>query len=129
MRYAEARLGDGRAGAGAVTAAFRDLCVIWGDVLRSSCPAAVGWRVLGQAVAVGWSSAAGPAGEADALHRVLPDQQADAVLLHYRLGMALEESADLMGMDVAALGVQLRVAERLLPPRLAFILGTVPPGR
>ncbi|MEV0375893.1 sigma factor-like helix-turn-helix DNA-binding protein [Streptomyces sp. NPDC050636] len=94
-------------------AAFGALSAIWADVLRSSCPSAVSWRVLSHAVSA-VRSASADAVDVDALHDVLPVRQADAVLLRYRLGMPLVEVADLMGVDESALAVLLREAERTL---------------
>ncbi|MFD8381745.1 hypothetical protein ACFV2X_24975 [Streptomyces sp. NPDC059679] len=60
------------------------------------------------------------------LYGVLPTEQADAVVLHYRLSMTLTEAADLMGIDPSVLASHLLMAERCIPRRLSGILH--PPG-
>lgn len=128
LEYAEIRLGDRQCGLSAVLAALGALSAIWGEVLRSSCPAAMAWRVLEHAVSASRAAASGPGGDAVVLHDVLPAEQADAVLLHHRMGMSPREAADLMGIHVSALAALLRIAERKVPPHIANVLGMSPGG-
>ncbi|WP_410097343.1 sigma factor-like helix-turn-helix DNA-binding protein [Streptomyces sp. Isolate_219] len=128
LEYAEIRLGDQRFGSSAVLAALGALSAIWGEVLRSSCPAAMAWRVLEHAVSASRSAASGSGGDTDVLHGVLPAEQADAVLLHHRMGLSQGEAAELMGLHVSALAALLRIAERRVPPHLTYLLRASPEG-
>ncbi len=121
LRYARLRVGD--AADAAVSAAFGHLADQWPRVMGSEIrPAAYSWRLLGGCVAAVGTDGAGTADATGGLYGVLPAEQADAVLLHYRLGMTLTEAADLMGVDPSALAAHLLMAERRLPRRLLGIL-------
>ncbi|GCD93226.1 sigma factor-like helix-turn-helix DNA-binding protein [Embleya hyalina] len=109
-RYARTRVEDRRADT-AVDDAFAELAARWDEILRSANPAGHAWCVLHAAV----DAADTPDTVRDALHRALPPDQADAVVLHYRLGMTLTTTANLMGLDVSAVAMRLVMAERALP--------------
>ncbi|MFD8462349.1 sigma factor-like helix-turn-helix DNA-binding protein [Streptomyces antimycoticus] len=120
LRYAHLRVGD--AAAGVVGTAFGHLARQWPIVLSSGTrPAAYSWWLLGRCVAAN-ESGAGSVEAIGRLYGVLPTEQADAVLLHYRLGMTLTEAADCMGIDPSALAAHLLMAERRIPQRLSGIL-------
>ncbi|MFF7243473.1 hypothetical protein ACFZBU_06185 [Embleya sp. NPDC008237] len=108
-QYARLRVGDPVRGERAVQSAVAELATNWADILRGPNPTAGAWRILGRAVA----GSPGPA--PDSLHEALPSPQADAVMLHYRLGMTLTATADLMGTDPPEVAAQLVLAERSLP--------------
>ncbi|MGK7235838.1 sigma factor-like helix-turn-helix DNA-binding protein [Streptomyces hygroscopicus] len=121
LRYARLRVGD--AAEAAVSAAFGRLANQWSMVMGSGMrPTAYSWQLLGGCVAAVGTDTAGPADAMGGLYGVLPLEQADAVLLHYRLGMTMTEAADLMGVDPSALAAHLLMAERRLPRRLSGIL-------
>ncbi|WP_331765876.1 sigma factor-like helix-turn-helix DNA-binding protein [Embleya sp. NBC_00896] len=115
-QYARLRVGDRTRGERAVQSAFAELATHWGDILRGPNPTAGAWRILGRAVTR--SHAAGP----DSLHGALPPSQADAVVLHYRLGMTLTATADLMGTDPPEVAAHLVLAERSLPTHVVRTL-------
>ncbi|KAK1184402.1 sigma-70 family RNA polymerase sigma factor [Streptomyces sp. NBS 14/10] len=121
LRYARLRVGDGAVGA--VGTAFRHLASQWPMVLGSGMrPAAYSWWLLGRCVAIADKGGPGSVDAASGLYGVLPAEQADAVVLHYQLGMTLTEAADLMGIDPSALASHLLMAERRIPRRLSGIL-------
>ncbi|MFI1584695.1 sigma factor-like helix-turn-helix DNA-binding protein [Embleya sp. NPDC020630] len=114
-RYARTRVEDRRADT-AVDDAFAELAACWDEIMRSANPAGHAWRVLHAAVAAADTGPPqAPETARDTLHRTLPPDQADAVVLHYRLGMTLTSTADLMGLEVPAVAVYLIMAERALP--------------
>ncbi|MEV5777794.1 hypothetical protein AB0L49_42440 [Streptomyces antimycoticus] len=121
LRYARLRVGD--AAVGAVDTAFEHLTRQWPLVLSSGTrPAAYSWWLLGRCVTAVGTDGPGSGDAIGGLYGVLPAEQADAVLLHYRLGMTLTEAADCMGIDPSALAAHLLMAERCVPQRLSGIL-------
>ncbi|QKV90438.1 sigma-70 region 4 domain-containing protein [Streptomyces sp. NA02950] len=103
-------------------AAFDSLGCRWPEALSSACPAAFSWRLLGRCVSEA-DRAEGAADESlGGLYGVLPAEQADAVLLHYRLGMTLTAGADLMGISSSVMAAHLLMAERSLPRWLSTAL-------
>ncbi|WP_421107021.1 sigma factor-like helix-turn-helix DNA-binding protein [Streptomyces sp. NEAU-S77] len=127
LRYAHLRVGD--AAAAAVGAAFEYLASEWSTVLGSGTrPAAYSWELLGRCVDAVGMDGLGTADATGGLYSALPTEQADAVLLHYQLGMTLTEAADLIGVDPSALAAHLLMAERRLPRRLSGILRLADPG-
>jgi len=121
-QYAGLRVGDRARGERAVQSAFAELATNWGDILRGPNPTARAWRILGRAVSR--YHAAVP----DSLHDTLPPPQADAVVLHYRLGMTLTATADLMGTDPPEVAAHLVLAERALPTDVVRALERGPDG-
>lgn len=107
LKYASHRLTSRDAAQQAVDAAFSELAAQWLTALRSPSPAAVAWSLLQHAVANAPS-------RTDTPPHALPSQQSDAVLLHRRLGLTVEEAAALMGIDRAALITHLALARRAL---------------
>ncbi|MGW9210623.1 hypothetical protein ACWGR4_27000 [Embleya sp. NPDC055664] len=108
-QYARHRVGDPVRGERAVRSAVAELAGTWADMLRGPNPTAGAWRILGRAVTASHTPARGT------LYDALPWPQADAVVLHYRLGMTLTAAADLMGTDPPEVAAQLVLAERSLP--------------
>ncbi|WP_327073240.1 hypothetical protein OG196_14435 [Kitasatospora purpeofusca] len=107
--YARARLGDAGLAEWVVALVLCRTEADWERALREG-PAAFTWRALCDAVTVARTFA--PAAPPDSLHRVMPDQTADAALLHDGLGLAPAVAAALMGLDEPAVRVQLKAAYR-----------------
>ncbi|MFF2954979.1 hypothetical protein ACFVVU_26975 [Kitasatospora sp. NPDC057965] len=107
--YARARLGDAVLAAKVVASVLRRTEADWERALRDD-PAAFTWRALCEAVTVACTLA--PAAPSDRLHRAMPDQAADAALLHDFLGLEPAAAAALMGLDESAVHVQLKAAHR-----------------
>ncbi|MFF7249936.1 sigma factor-like helix-turn-helix DNA-binding protein [Embleya sp. NPDC008237] len=114
-RYAHTRVEDRHRAAAAVEGAFDELAARWDEILRTANPARDAWRVLTAAV----TAAAGSRDRAGRplrdLARALPPEQVDALVLHYRLGMTLTTTADLIGVDAPTVALRLVLAERALP--------------
>ncbi|MGC0419017.1 hypothetical protein [Embleya sp. AB8] len=119
-QYAGVRMGDPVRGEWAVRSAVAELATNWADILRGPNPAAGAWRILGRTV----TRSRAPA--RDTLHDALPWPQADAVVLHYRLGMTLTATAELMGADPPEIAAHLVLAERSLPTDVVKTLGRRP---
>lgn len=120
--YAVARLGRTSAAAEAVEQALESLATYWPRLVRGHNLSAGAWALVREAVSV---RCRGPYGseEADILHDCLPTATADAAVLHYRLGMRLTETAELMGIEPAAAAGLVLAAERQLPQSIARELG------
>lgn len=89
---------------------FDRLCASWHDVLRGS-PASRAWELLSeQAGCLSDCSM----GHSWPIHCLLEDRQADAVLLHQRLCLSVEEAANLMGVPDYTVRSLLRTADRAL---------------
>ncbi|GAA2126116.1 hypothetical protein [Streptomyces synnematoformans] len=113
VRYSRARVADAAAGRLAVARALGDLALAWDRALRSASVAAVAWETLRTRVRAA-ARTAGPAPGWDP-HRTLPDLQADALLLRYRLALTDAQAAQLMGVAEPVVAGQLRLARRQLP--------------
>ncbi|MFJ9848145.1 hypothetical protein [Streptomyces sp. NPDC101150] len=117
IRYASARVGCRGVGQELAQAALRDLGTVWLQALQSASPAAVSWRLLARRTAVGARSQrdSGP-------HHILPGQQADAVILRYRLGLSMHQAGDLMGINDREMAGVLRSAMRRMAHPAPFPL-------
>ncbi|MFD4117528.1 hypothetical protein ACFWSJ_29280 [Streptomyces niveus] len=119
LRYARLRTGDADRAARTVSRTFAALCARWPDTLSSACPAAAAWEILSNAV--GGEGRCG-----DGLERqgscLLTAAQADAVRLTQYLGLSVEETAALTGMDVRAVRGLLRTAGRFACDRRSCAL-------
>ncbi|MGW7064059.1 sigma factor-like helix-turn-helix DNA-binding protein [Streptomyces sp. NPDC054904] len=110
IRYARARSLDASRARAVVESVLDALVETWPAVISSDRPASIVWDMLATRVA----AAAREARERrtgrgrDTLHSALPDQQADVVVLRYRLCLTAAETADLMGLDEPEVTVQLR---------------------
>ncbi|MFI8515592.1 hypothetical protein ACIGHB_31140 [Streptomyces sp. NPDC085460] len=117
-RYAIVRTGDPHTANALVGAVLGDLAMTWMEVLQSPSPSALAWRLL--------SSRAGRDSASAGPYRVLPATQADAVLLHYRLGLPVEQAAEVMGRKAAEftwlLKQALRAGTAALEPRAREVL-------
>ncbi len=98
-----------------VRLALHAIAAVWPTVLESPNPAAAAWQILretvteqhGTAVAAGAAGIAGTAG-------LRPDVEGDEdlAILHYVVGLATPEIADVMGGDTASITSQLRQTHR-----------------
>ncbi|WP_459248035.1 hypothetical protein [Streptomyces youssoufiensis] len=112
-RYSHVRLRHEAASRNAVAAALGDLALNWDGALRSACLPAVAWRLLRARVQA--AARANDPRPPDTLHRAWPADQADALILRYRLSLTTDQSAHLMGVDPAVIATHLRTALRDLP--------------
>ncbi|MFI9051543.1 hypothetical protein [Streptomyces sp. NPDC053427] len=117
IRYASARAGCRRVGQELVQAALRDLATVWLQALQSASPAAVSWGLLAHRTAAGTRDQGG-----GGLHRILPRRQADALVLRYRLGLSMDQAADLMGIGDREMAGVLRSAMRRMAHPAPFPL-------
>ncbi|MFD4611923.1 hypothetical protein ACFWOT_28390 [Streptomyces sp. NPDC058440] len=91
VRYATLRLRDEDLARQTAREAFGDLAMVWAEALESSSPSALAWRLLA-------ARTNRAASERDpAVYRVLPREQADAVLLKYCVGLSAAQAADVLG--------------------------------
>ncbi|MFD7449613.1 hypothetical protein [Kitasatospora sp. NPDC059827] len=109
--YALARLGDPDLGYSAVRCALQHAAEDWGRLLREQSPAACVWQMVRDCVTEARVHVSAPA--ADNLHQRLPAAQADVELLH-RLGLSVEQAADLMGRAASETVADLLMARRTL---------------
>lgn len=107
LRYSRVRLRCEAAAQRAVACALGDLAMTWSAALRSPSLPAVAWSTLTGRVAA-------CARDRDLLRRLLPDQQADAVILRHRLGLGVPDVAQTMGLPQPVIISQLRCARRAL---------------
>ncbi|MDK9497046.1 sigma factor-like helix-turn-helix DNA-binding protein [Streptomyces katrae] len=83
----------------------------WPTVISSDRrPASIVWEMLVSRVAAASRDARERRSSRgrDTLHSALPDQQADVVMLRYRLCLTAAETADLMGLEEPEVTVHLR---------------------
>lgn len=114
-RYARARIGDTARADAAVHATFAVLAETWHRTLSGPNPDHDAWQLLTTAVAAWTDTTDEHHPRRGVLHRTLPPSRADALVLHYRLGMTLTSAADLMGTDTSHVALELVLAERALP--------------
>ncbi|WP_380286059.1 hypothetical protein [Kitasatospora purpeofusca] len=113
--YARVRLGDAGLAERVVALVLRRTRTEWDRALRDG-PAAFTWCVLREAVTA--ARALAPAPPPGGLHRVMPDQAADAALLHDRLGLAPAAVAAVMGLDEPTVRARLLAAHRRCADRV-----------
>lgn len=115
-RYCALRVRSWTQGNEIAAASLGDLVLLWHEALESPSPAALSWQLLARRVARSVRDYG-----SDRLHRTLSTQQADVVLLRYRLGLTVGEISDVMGLAMADVLVASRAAFRSLPqpPHLA----------
>ncbi|MYR93799.1 hypothetical protein GTY67_33415 [Streptomyces sp. SID8374] len=87
--------------------ALGDLAAVWEKALRSPSPAAVSWDLLSVR-----GSARARSRPGGSVYRLMPRLHGDAVVLRYRLGLTLPETAELMGVGRLELNGMLRYATR-----------------
>ncbi|MER5636355.1 hypothetical protein ABT095_05315 [Kitasatospora sp. NPDC002227] len=93
----------GRA-AEAVEHAFRRLAAVWPEILGSSNPTAAAWQIVRSTVTERTTQATGAPCATGA--------DEDLAILHYVVGLATPEIADVVGADTASVASQLRHALR-----------------
>lgn len=125
LRYTRERMQDAGMSRQVVEAVLGNLATLWPTVISSPRPAAVAWRLLDALISSALRAAVQPARPVDAVHRMLPPAQADAVILRCRLRLSETQAAELMGVEAPAVASQLRMAQRALPGELT----AAPPGR
>ncbi|MFY4717864.1 hypothetical protein [Streptomyces sp. LaBMicrA B280] len=113
--YASARLADSKLAASVVAEVLRRAELSWNTLMLRENPLALTWRALRDSVTTARTHTHDP--QADVLHRTLPGQPADAVLLREGLGMDTKSAAALMGMGEPELHMQFQAARRLLAGR------------
>ncbi|MEU1690023.1 hypothetical protein ABZ590_00120 [Streptomyces hirsutus] len=110
IQYARARsLEPGRARA-VVESVLQMLVMQWPQIISSDRPAFEAWEMLVCRVAAAtWETRRACNGRGrDTVHQALPGQEADVVLLRYRLSLSPAETADLMGLEVPEVTVSLK---------------------
>lgn len=110
--YAGARLGNSKLAMSVVAEVLRGAELNWTTLMLRENPLALTWRALRDSVTTARTEVHDS--QADGLHRTLPDQPADAVLLREGLGMDTKAAAALMGMEEPELHMQFQAAHRLL---------------
>ncbi|GAA2939981.1 hypothetical protein GCM10010446_26720 [Streptomyces enissocaesilis] len=116
--YAHVRTGNQETAMRCADITFDKLWTIWQTALRES-PAARGWELLREQVEDLSTCSSGHDWTA---HCLLQADNADAILLHRRLGLSVTEAAGLMGLPDYAVRGLLRTSDRMLgalPPCLA----------
>ncbi|MFG3227023.1 hypothetical protein ACGF07_19835 [Kitasatospora sp. NPDC048194] len=100
LSYARVWLTEQVDAATAVQQAFAEIAVHWRDLLTSPNPTALAWQILRTTVAEHSRQAAGT-----------PDRHPaddDLAILHYVVGLAAPEIADVIGTDTASVAGRLR---------------------
>ncbi|WP_432112716.1 hypothetical protein [Streptomyces sp. S1] len=114
-RYAQARLAQAVHVAGAVEATLVYAREDWYWLLGQPSLAADVWEELRYQVRVLSGTASARDADVNGLYDGLPENSADSVLLCHRLGLAVGEAAELMGLETPAVQAGLAVAHRALP--------------
>ncbi|AZQ32118.1 hypothetical protein EJ357_47635 [Streptomyces cyaneochromogenes] len=124
LSYTRERVRDVWMSQQVVEAVLGNLATIWPTVISSPRPAAVAWRLLDALISSALRGRKPAVAQpVDAVHRVLPHAQADAVILLCRLRLSEAQAAEVMGVEVPAVASQLRMAQRALGDEL-----TAPPA-
>ncbi|WP_346137022.1 sigma factor-like helix-turn-helix DNA-binding protein [Streptomyces carpaticus] len=115
LRYLQARLPDRVPCGVLIESVLGDLATQWPAALSSPCTAAAAWIVL-RRWAQGASRQCHDAGYRghDTLHRALPPEQADVLLLHRELALSVQGVAALIGTDRQRVNGYLTLAEKNL---------------
>ncbi|WP_369374241.1 hypothetical protein [Streptomyces sp. cg36] len=114
--YVTARLSADRRVLTVVPATLAHARRHWDWLLSRPSPAADVWEELRYQVRRQSEQAPTRDARVAALYYRLPETSADSVLLCCRLGLAIREAAELMGLERPAVEAGLRVARRVLPP-------------
>ncbi|MFE2724589.1 RNA polymerase sigma factor [Kitasatospora sp. NPDC059327] len=101
LSYARVWLPDHTEAAGAVQQAFAEIAVHWRELLGSSNPTAHAWQILRGTVSEHTRQAGPPADPQ-------PPADDDLAILHYVVGLAAPEIADVIGTDTASVAGRLR---------------------
>jgi DNA-directed RNA polymerase specialized sigma24 family protein len=114
-RYAQARLVKGADAADAVRSTLMYAREDWCWLLGQPSLAADVWEELRYQVRRVSSAASSRDADANTLYDRLPEHSADCVLLCHRLGLAVGEAAELMGLEIPSVQAALAVARRAFP--------------
>ncbi|MFE7563979.1 RNA polymerase sigma factor [Kitasatospora sp. NPDC057500] len=114
LSYARVWLPDPDRAAGAVQQAFAEIAVQWRELLGSSNPTAHAWQILRDTVG-DHTRHSGPSSDRPGAQE-RPDPQDrpgrpaddDLAILHYVVGLAAPEIADVIGTDTASVAGRLR---------------------
>ncbi|MEU6232024.1 hypothetical protein [Kitasatospora sp. NPDC047058] len=101
LSYARVWLPDQTEAAGAVQQAFAEIAVHWRELLGSSNPTAHAWQILRGTVNEATRRCDPPA-------RPSHPADDDLAILHYIVGLAAPEIADVIGTDTASVAGRLR---------------------
>lgn len=110
LRYAMARSLEPVRARAVVESVLHALVMQWPQIICSDRPAFEAWEMLVCRVAAAAREARrGCNGRGrDSVHQALSGQEADVVLLRYRLSLSPAQTADLMGLEVSEVTVSLR---------------------
>ncbi|MEU3712219.1 hypothetical protein [Streptomyces catenulae] len=116
LLYAQARSGSEGCARSTVERALDELSLRWRTALQSPCLPARAWELLSEAAAVHdpcrqerrWCTTA---------YDLLPDEQADVIVLRHGVNLNVGQMATLMGADPSAVRIRLRAAEAALRRR------------
>ncbi|MGW7308773.1 hypothetical protein ACWGI1_24760 [Streptomyces sp. NPDC054835] len=110
IQYARARSLEPVRARAVVESVLQALVMQWPQIMSSDRPAFEAWELLVCRVAAAAREAQrGCSGRGrDTVHQALSAQEADVVLLRYRLSLSPAETADLMGLEVPEVTVSLR---------------------
>jgi hypothetical protein len=127
LHYTRERIQDAGRSLTVVEAALGCLATSWPTVISSSRPAAVAWHLLDTVISCALRrEGAVSVQRVDAVHRLLPRAQADAVILCCRLQLSVVQAAELMGVEAPAVASHLLMAQRVLPGTLTAAPGIAP---
>ncbi|MFG3430388.1 hypothetical protein [Streptomyces californicus] len=115
LLYTAARLPTAADSATLVAAALAAARNRWDFILSQPSPAAEVWGDLRRRVVDRAARTVSSASEVGALYELFDEGLADSVVLCRRLGFGIDEAAELMGAEPAAVTAHLAVAERALP--------------
>ncbi|MER5351577.1 hypothetical protein ABT093_14755 [Kitasatospora sp. NPDC002551] len=108
LSYARVWLPDPDRAAGAVQQAFAEIAVQWRELLGSSNPTAHAWQILRDTVGDHTRQNGLPSGRPDTQDRPARPADDDLAILHYVVGLAAPEIADVIGTDTASVAGRLR---------------------
>jgi hypothetical protein len=131
LRYARVHLHDRDGAENAVRTSLRELATAWPRLLRRPHLAQSAWQVLTQHVqdSVRQQDPYRAKTLLGLIYRALTPDQADATVLRYLLELTVDQTADLMGADSAAVAYWLRSAQRQLGENLDSALRRTAPER
>ncbi|WP_441245912.1 hypothetical protein [Kitasatospora sp. McL0602] len=106
LSYAKVWFREPGRAAEAVELAFRALAAVWPEILGSPNPTAAAWQIVRSTV----TARTAPPDATPAPRATAEDE--DLAILHYVVGLATPEIADVVGADTASIASQLRHALR-----------------
>ncbi|WP_051742545.1 hypothetical protein [Kitasatospora sp. MBT66] len=108
LSYARVWLPDPDRATGAVQQALAEIAVEWRELLGSSNPTAHAWQILRTTVDEHTRQSGLPAARPAAQDRPGHAADDDLAILHYVVGLAAPEIADVIGTDTASVAGRLR---------------------